>query len=61
MYVRKCIEHIWSAQSPPWHIQAISLGIFLVVEEYFALIDVHTFGQETTLLRAKIKPVLKIE
>lgn len=53
IYVGKCIEHVWLTQSPPWHIQTISLGIFLVFEVYSALIDVPTFGQEPTELRAK--------
>lgn len=59
IYARKCIEHVWQTQSPPWHIQTISLGIFLVFEVYSALIDVPKSGQELHY-KGLIKAALQI-
>lgn len=44
-HVRKCIEHVWSTQSPPWHIQTISLGIF---RDFFFSRKLQCWGQNKT-------------
>lgn len=59
MRVKRCIEHVWSTQSPPWHIQTVSLGIFPCIL-MSAWIDIQTCWTRNYTVKGLVEAALTI-